>query len=392
MSYSCESNPCMNASLAPENVSRELTPTPFAARIIRDKEPENLEFPFSSLNSAITPTEQFFIRSHFPVPKINPQNYRLKVDGHIERPLEISYDELLKMPSTRVTMTLECAGNSRIFLSPKVSGLQWELGAVSNAEWVGVSLAEVLNRVGVKPGTVEIILAGADSGEIKKEPTSPGKITYARSIPLAKAFEKEVILAYQMNGEPLPSSHGFPVRAIVPGWYGMASVKWVTRISVSNVPFRGYWQTLDYTYWETRNGLPIELLPVSEIEVKAEIARPGLHEVLPANSVYRMHGAAWTGESEITKVEVSTDEGKTWGTTQLLGASVKYMWRLWEFHWRTPVEPGRYTIMARATDARGRTQPMERDAHRGGYVITHVQPILVEVRKTQGSASEGYNI
>ena len=103
-----------------------------------------------------------------------------------------------------------------------------------------------------------------------------------------------------------------------------SSVKWVTRISVSNVPFRGYWQTLDYTYWETRNGLPIELLPVSEIEVKAEIARPGLHEVLPANSVYRMHGAAWTGESEITKVEVSTDEGKTWGTTQLLGASVKY--------------------------------------------------------------------
>lgn len=383
----------MNSSIPSDQTSRENIQAPFAARIIRENEPENLEFPFSSLNSAITPTEQFFIRSHFPVPKISPETYRLKVDGHIERPLEISYDDLLKMPSTRVTMTLECAGNSRIFLSPKVSGLQWELGAVSNAEWVGVSLSEVLNRVGVKPGTVDIILEGADSGEIKKEPNSPGKITYARSIPLAKAFEKEVILAYQMNGEPLPAAHGFPLRAIVPGWYGMASVKWVNRISVSSVPFRGYWQTLDYTYWETRNGLPIELLPVSEIEVKAEIARPGLHEVLPANSVYRMHGAAWTGESEIAKVEVSTDGGKIWSATQLLGASAKYAWRLWEFHWRTPAEPGRYTVMARATDARGRTQPMVRDAHRGGYVITHVQPILVEVRKVQGSASsESYNI
>lgn len=386
-------NSTIESTLAPQKNSGESTQTPFAARIIRDNEPENLEFPFSSLNSAITPTEQFFIRSHFPVPKLNPQTYRLKVDGHIDRPLEITYDELLKMPSTQVTMTLECAGNSRIFLSPKVSGLQWELGAVSNAEWVGVSLSEVLNRVGVKPGTVEIILEGADSGEIKKEPASPGKITYARSIPLAKAFEKEVLLAYQMNGEPLPASHGFPLRAIVPGWYGMASVKWLNRISISNVPFRGYWQTLDYTYWETRNGLPIELLPVSEIEVKAEIARPGLHEVLPANSVYRMHGAAWTGESEVNKVEVSTDGGKTWSATQLLGSSTKYAWRLWEFHWRTPAEPGRYTIMARATDARGRTQPMVRDAHRGGYVITHVQPILIEVRKMQGSASsESYNI
>lgn len=381
----------MNTKILSENSSRESTSTPFAARIIRDNEPENLEFPFSSLNSAITPTEQFFIRSHFPVPKLDSQTYRLKVDGHIERPMEITYDELLKMPSTPVTMTLECAGNSRIFLSPKVSGLQWELGAVSNAEWVGVSLSEVLKHVGVKPGAVEIILEGADSGEIKKEPMSPGKITYARSIPLAKALKKDVILAYQMNGEPLPPSHGFPLRAIVPGWYGMASVKWVTRISVSNVPFRGYWQTLDYTYWETRNGLPIELLPVSEIEVKAEIARPGLHEVLPADSVYRMHGAAWTGESEIAKVEVSTDAGKTWSAAQLLGDSVKYAWRLWEFHWRTPAEPGRYTIMARATDTSGRTQPMERDAHRGGYVITHVQPITVEVRKGRGT-SESYNI
>ncbi|MGI8965798.1 MAG: molybdopterin-dependent oxidoreductase, partial [Limisphaerales bacterium] len=244
----------------------------------------------------------------------------------------------------------------------------------------------------IKAGAVEIILEGADGGEIKKEPISPGKISYARSIPLSKAMEKEVILAYQMNGQPLPPAHGFPVRAIVPGWYGMASVKWMTRIVVSDQPFRGYWQTLDYTFWESRDGVPIQLLPVTEIEVKAEIARPALYEILPINSVYRMHGAAWTGESEIALVEISVDNGKTWSAAQLLGSSIKYAWRLWEYHWRTPAEPGRCTIMARATDARGRTQPMERDAHRGAYIITHVQPIQIEIRKMQTSENEGYNI
>jgi DMSO/TMAO reductase YedYZ molybdopterin-dependent catalytic subunit len=365
----------------------------FAGLIIREKEPENLEFPFSALNTSVVPNEQFFVRSHFSVPSVNLKTWRLKVEGLVEDPCEVTYDELCKMPSRTVTMALECAGNSRIFLSPKVGGLQWEMGAVGNAEWTGVPLVDVLNRAGVKPGAVEAVLEGADTGEIKKEPVSPGKINYARSLPMTKAILPEVILAYQMNGEELTPAHGFPLRAIVPGWYGMASVKWLNRILIIDREFRGYFQTTDYTYWERRNGLPIQLLPVGEIEVKAEIARPALYEIVPANVVYRMFGAAWTGESEIAKVEVSVDGAKTWEAARLLGDPVKYAWRLWEFHWHTPAQTGRHTVMARATDARGRTQPMERDMHRGTYIITHVQPIEVEIRKIRETGSaDGYAI
>ncbi|EEF59049.1 sulfite oxidase [Pedosphaera parvula] len=360
---------------------------PFTGLITRDREPENLEFPFSALSSWIMPNEQFFVRSHFPVPKVDLQTWRLEVEGLVDKPVSLTLEELRGMPSRSVTMVLECAGNSRIFLNPKVSGLQWELGAVGNTEWTGVPLSEVLKKAGVKAGAVEVVLEGMDRGEIKKEPVSPGKISYARSISLTKAMSPEVILAYQMNGEDLTPAHGFPVRAIVPGHYGMASVKWLNRIILLDREFRGYFQTTDYTYWNKQDGMPVQLFPVSEIEVKAEISRPGLHEVVPADSVYRMFGAAWTGESDVVKVEVSTDGAKSWQPAQLLGDPVRYAWRLWEYHWSTPSQPGRYTVMARATDAHGNTQPMDRDMHRGTYVITHVQPIDVQVRKVNGASS-----
>ena len=353
----------------------------FAGLIVRERNPENLEFPFSTLNSFITSKEQFFVRSHFGVPKLELDAWRLVIEGRVEEPYEIGFDELLRMPSHTVTMTLECAGNSRIFLSPKVGGVQWELGAVSTAEWTGVPLAAMLKRAGVKAGATEVVLEGADNGAIAKEPVSPGKIHYARSLPLAKALMPEVILAYRMNSEPLPPSHGFPLRAIVPGWYGMASVKWLTRVVVTDATFRGYFQTSDYSFWEQRDELPIQLLPVSEVEVKAEVARPALHEIIGADTIYRVYGAAWTGESEISRVEMSTDGGNRWEEAQLLGETVPYAWRFWEYYWRTPGQAGIYTLMARATDARGNVQAMQRDAHRGSYMISHVQPIEVEVRK-----------
>lgn len=364
----------------------------FPGLIIREREPENLEFPFSSLSSSLTPNEQFFVRSHFPVPKIGLKNWRLKVEGLVKKPLELSYDQLTRMPARTVTMLMECAGNSRIFLSPKASGLQWELGAVGNAEWTGVPLAEVLRQAGLKDGAIELVLEGADSGEIKKEPLSPGKINYARSLPLGTAINPDVILAFAMNGESLSPAHGFPLRAVVPGWYGMASVKWLTSILVIDREFRGYFQTADYTFWEKRDGLPIQLLPVTELETKAEIARPALHEIVPAGSIYRIHGAAWTGESEIVKVEISTDGGGNWQPAQLLGPARRYSWRLWEHHWPTPAQPGHYVVMARATDARGRIQATERDSHRGTYMVSHIQPIEVEVRKMRGDAAETYTI
>jgi len=367
-------------------------PQVFPGLIVRDRDPENLEFPFSALNSALTPNDQFFVRSHFAVPQIDLQSWKLAVEGLVKQPLELTYEQLASLPTRTVTMVMECAGNSRIFLSPKVSGLQWELGAVGNAEWTGVPLAEVLRHAEIKPGAMEVVLEGADRGEIKKEPLSPGKIHYARSLPLSKALSPDVLLAYQMNGETLTPAHGYPLRAVVSGWYGMASVKWLTRLVVTDRVFRGYFQTADYTFWERRDGLLMQLLPVGEVEVKAEIARPTLHETVPAGSIYRIHGAAWGGESEVSQVELSTDGGASWFNAQLLGPAKGYAWRLWEHHWRTPTEPGRYTLMARATDARGRTQPTERDQHRGSYMISHIQPIEVEVRKVAGGAAESYAI
>lgn len=364
----------------------------FAGLIIREREPENLEYPFSALSSSLTPSEQFFVRNHFTVPKLDLHNWRLKVEGLVERPLTFTYEELAKIPSRTISAVMECAGNSRIFLSPKVGGLQWELGAVGNAEWTGVLLGDVLREAGLKPDAVEVVLEGADHGEIKKEPVSPGKINYARSLPLNKALNSDVLLAYEMNGEKLSPAHGFPLRAVVGGWYGMASVKWLTRLLVIDRVFCGYFQTADYTFWERRDGLPIQLLPVGEMEVKAQIARPALHEVVPSGSIYRVYGAAWAGESKVTRVEVSTDGGKTWLAAQLMGQSNGYGWRLWEHHWRTPTEPGPCTLMARATDARGRTQPSERDSHRGTYMISHVQPIEVEIRKVSHGAAESYAI
>src|SRR5437016_6308333 len=170
---------------------------PFTGLIIRDKDPENLEFPFVALSGFVTPNDQFFVRSHFAAPKLELQNWRLKIEGLVDRPCELSYEELIRMPRRSVVATIECAGNGRIFLSPKVDGLQWELGAVGNSEWTGVPLAAVLKRAGVKAGAIEVVLEGSDSGEIKKDPPSPGKIHFARSLPLAKALMPEVILAHR---------------------------------------------------------------------------------------------------------------------------------------------------------------------------------------------------
>ena len=211
---------------------------------MREKEPLNLEMPFGSLDGFITPVDRFFVRSHFSIPRIDVKTWRLKIEGEVETPLALTYDEVSEMESRTITVTMECAGNGRAFLTPQASGVQWERGAVSNAEWTGVLLTQVLRRAGLKNSAREVIFEGADRGEIKEPPGPAGKIHYARSIPLKKANE-EVLLAFKMNGEELTPAHGSPLRVIVPGWYGMASVKWLTRIIASAQPFNGYYQTID---------------------------------------------------------------------------------------------------------------------------------------------------
>jgi DMSO/TMAO reductase YedYZ molybdopterin-dependent catalytic subunit len=348
--------------------------------IIRQKGPDNLEFPFSRLDSFLTPTDQFFVRNHFDVPTLAAADWKLKIEGHVERPFEIGYEELRKLPSQTSTALLECAGNGRVFLKGTQLGLRWELGGVSNGEWTGVPLAGLLDRAGIKPGAVDVILEGADRGESRPPfPATPGVISFSRSLPVTKATSPEVLLAYQMNGADLTVPHGYPVRAIVPGWYGMASIKWLTRIVVSEKPFDGFFQTFSYTLWTRPNGIPT-LTPVTEIDVKSQIARPSPFEVVRKASPYRIFGAAWSGNADVLRVDVSTDSGKSWSAAKLLGRPVPFAWQLWELDWKTPEQPGRVTLLSRATDSRGRTQPAERDADRRDAMITHTLPIEVDVR------------
>src|SRR5215469_505446 len=257
--------------------------------ITRQKEPTNLETPFDQVDSFLTPTELFYIRSHFPTPKLETASYRLHVDGAVRNPFSLSYKDLRDMPSDTRVATLECAGNSRVFLIPQVEGAQWELGAAGNAEWTGVPLRALLERAGLEEDACEIALEGPDRGAPQEGPVPPGPISYARSLPRAKALQREVLIAYQINGHDLSQDHGFPVRAIVPGHYAMASVKWLTRIYAVREPFQGYWQTSDYAYWDYVDGKPVRR-PLGEMKLKSEIFRPIAYETVAPNQAYNVFG------------------------------------------------------------------------------------------------------
>src|SRR5438477_3155846 len=349
-----------------------------AGLIIRQKEPTNLETPLDQIDSYLTPTELFYIRSHFPAPRLGLASYQLRIDGAVKNPLSRSYQHLRDMPCETRVAILECAGNGRVFLIPQVAGAQWELGAVGNAEWTGVPLRALLERAGLEEEACEIVLEGADRGMPTEEPVPPGAISYARSLPRDKALQREVLIAYQMNGRELPLDHGYPVRAVVPGHYGMASVKWLTHVQAVREPFRGYWQTSDYGYWDYLDGKPVRCA-LGEMGLKSEIARPRVYETLAPNQVYTVSGAAWAGKTEVTGVSVSTDGGQTWSEAAFIDPVRRHAWRRWKFDWLTPKEPGQYTLLARAKDANGSVQPDNHDPNYGSYVINHPLPIEVFV-------------
>jgi DMSO/TMAO reductase YedYZ molybdopterin-dependent catalytic subunit len=320
----------------------------------------------------------FYIRSHFPAPKLDLATYRLRIDGAVRKPLSLSYKQLRDMPSETRVATLECAGNGRVFLSPQVPGAQWELGAVGNAEWTGVPLADLLERAGLEEDACEIVLEGADRGRPKEEPVPPAPVAYARSLPRDKAVRREVLIAHRMNGCDLPLDHGHPVRAIVPGHYGMASVKWLTHIHAVREPFRGYWQTSDYGYWDYLDGKPVRRA-LGEMKLKAEIVRPRVYETLRPNQNYEIFGVAWAGDAAVTRIAVSTDGGQSWADGEFLDPIERHAWRRWKFDWHTPKQSGHYTLLARAEDAVGNVQPDAHDLNFGAYVINHPLPIEVFV-------------
>src|SRR5215831_7300596 len=215
--------------------------------------PENSETPLADVRSWVTPTRLFFVRNHFDVPSLDTATWRLRVEGQVERPLALCWEELSAMPERTVFATVECAGNGRSFLRPRVDGVPWGAGAIGHAEWTGVPLRLVLQRAGVRQQAVEALFEGADWGS---EPDHPAPMHFARSLPLSKAFDPDTLLVLRMNGELLDPNHGYPLRLFVPGWYGVASVKWLQRIAVVNAPFLGYFQTVKYTYQrKTQRGI-----------------------------------------------------------------------------------------------------------------------------------------
>jgi DMSO/TMAO reductase YedYZ molybdopterin-dependent catalytic subunit len=350
----------------------------FTGMIVRQSEPQNLEMPFASLSKWTVPTEQFYVRSHFPVPKLDPKEFKLVVEGHVENRLELTLEELKKLGEKSRPLTMECAGNGRVFLAPAVRGLQWAHGAVGNADWTGIPLGALLERAKPKAGASDVVLAGADRGAIAADPATPGVIPYSRSLPLAKAKKDETVLAWGMNGEPLTAAHGAPLRAIIGGWFGMASVKWLNRIVVTDRPFQGYFQTMDYSYYVRPNGTDPETLPLTEMQPKAVIARPGPGEVLPLGKPVAVFGAAWAGESKVAKVELSADGGKTW-THVKTDEPRPFCWVLWKHEW-TPPAAGPAKLLVRCTDERGATQPEKRDPDRRSYAINHLIPVDVLVK------------
>jgi DMSO/TMAO reductase YedYZ molybdopterin-dependent catalytic subunit len=343
--------------------------------IVRQKFPPNIEFPFASLSDWLIPTDSFFVRNHFPSPDLDAREWKLRVNGAIERPIELDLDSIKAMRSTTFTAVVECAGNGRVYYVPPKEGLQWQNGAVGNAAWTGVLLREILEMAGVRGTAREVLLVGADSGVVdtNKKTASPGPIAFARSLPLEKAIADSTILAYSMNEEPLTRDHGYPLRAVVGGWFGMAWVKWITHITVAEQPFLGY----DYFRWERSLGEP-RLVPLAEMEVKAQIAHPVQGAHLIAGQPYRIFGAAWSGEAAIRQVQVCTGDGKGWREGRLLETERSFAWRFWECMW-TPEQLGRYILRCRAIDGAGRVQPDLQRSNCESYAANWIVPVEVVV-------------
>lgn len=337
-------------------------------RIVRMVQPRNDEFDFGRLDSVVTPNDEFYVRSHGDVPEIDPTTWRLDVTGLVDTSLSLSLDDLKEMEQQQGTITLECAGNRRTFQDPVPGGVPWQDGAISTARWSGVSLAAVLRRAGVKPEGKHILLEGVDVC-----PTDSGPTIFARSIPAEVALQDSTLLALSMNGEPLPKEHGAPVRVALPSYYAMNSVKWLARINVQAEPHTGHFQVNDYQIWLSDDAPGADIGPV---RVTSTIASPRPGAAVKRGRT-RIHGAAWTGTGTVTRVEVSTDGGKSWQDAAFSTEAHPGTWRLWQLDWDAPA--GEHTLMARATDTAGNTQPDSLPPNRKGYANNFVLPITVRV-------------
>ena len=337
--------------------------------IVRSPRPVNLESKLEDLTAYHTPDDVFFVRNNLEAPTIDPAQWSLRIEGEVDNPVVLRLDDLKKLPMVSHDVVLECAGNGRAFHRPRASGIQWEHGAVGNAAWRGVRLADVLALARPRATAEHVAFDGLD------RPPTPQAPDFIRSIPMWKATNAQTLIALEMNGKSVPPLHGGPARAIVPGFVGSASVKWLERIMVMTEEFNGFYMKSNYTAPRVDNEK--EIYSLQSLEVKSLIVSPldGAGVGPPGPTV--VSGWAWAGEGELTGIDVSTDGGQSWAPGKFTGRGDRYSWRRWEFDW--DAKPGTHTLMARATDSLGRVQPASRAFNRLGYRWNVIHAVKVYV-------------
>jgi DMSO/TMAO reductase YedYZ molybdopterin-dependent catalytic subunit len=342
--------------------------------VVHRAHPLNGEISIQGLiGGVVMPNAKFYVRNHFQIPKFDLANWRLSVYGQVERPLVLAWRDIARMRSQSKLVTLECAGNGRSKLEPRASGEQWNYGAVSTAEWTGVPLVEVLDRAGVKTEGKWIVFRGADSGPVDGH---VGTIAFERSLSIEEARESGALLAYAMNGEALPLQHGFPLRMIVPSWYAVASVKWLTEIEVIDYPFEGVYQTEKYYFERETNG-DIEREPLTLQRIRSLITEPAEEAIVDRGEVV-VRGVAWSGAAPIANVQVKLDD-EPWQDAHMLGEPKRHSWQWWELITKID-HPGHHTVRSRASDMNGRIQPETPEWNRLGYCNNAIQTVKIAVQ------------
>jgi DMSO/TMAO reductase YedYZ molybdopterin-dependent catalytic subunit len=291
----------------------------------------------------------------------------------VHTPKVFSLQEIYSLPSKTIKVVLECSGDKRKLFKPTVFGEHWGKGAISQGIWKGVSLGSLLQYTGLLNTAKELVFVGYDNGE---RPDSNHLTNFSRSLPIEKALDPDTIIAYEYNNHPIPFKHGFPLRLIVPGWYAMASVKWIKKIIVIEKEFKGPFQAVDYVYYPNKDNDGGKV-PVTTINVNSTIQYPLNRQVLHSG-VYEINGIAWTGNGQIVKVEISIDGSQTWNTCHLTTSSEKYSWVRWNYKWEAHTK-GEYTIKSKATDSKGIVQPSDAMWNRKGYGYNAIDSIKVKV-------------
>jgi len=336
--------------------------------IVRSSRPLNLEARLTDLTDYHTPESAFFVRNNYDAAPMDPAQWSLKIEGEVDNPVVLRLDDLRKLPAITQDVTLECAGNGRSFHQPRASGIQWEYGAVGNQRFTGVRLADVLALAKLRRTARHVAFDGFD------KPPTPQAPDFIRSVPRWKAEEGHTMLAWEMAGKPIPHLHGGPVRVIVPGFVGSASVKWLERIMALTEEFNGFYMKSNYTAPRVDNDK--EVYSLQSLEVKSVIVSPAEGARLASGRVTAW-GWAWAGEGDLTGIDVSTDGGKTWTAGTFTGDWHRYSWRKWEHAWDATA--GSHTLMARATDSLGRVQPTTRAFNRLGYRWNVIHAVKVDV-------------